>query len=57
LAVWEFEGVIKFGSNIPMKRQVQPDEIASAYVVLTSAHCSCNIMRQIVPIIGGYGRG
>jgi NAD(P)-dependent dehydrogenase (short-subunit alcohol dehydrogenase family) len=41
----------------PMKRPAQPEEIAPAYVFLASPQCSSYITGEILPIIGGYGRG
>lgn len=46
--------VAKFGSQTPMKRPAQPEEIAPAYVFLASPHCSSYITGEILPIIGGY---
>lgn len=48
------EDVSKFGSQVPMKRPAQPEEIAPAYVFLASSHCSSYITGEILPIIGGY---
>jgi NAD(P)-dependent dehydrogenase (short-subunit alcohol dehydrogenase family) len=48
------EEVSKFGSQAPMKRPAQPEEIAPAYVFLASPHCSSYITGEILPIIGGY---
>lgn len=49
--------VAKFGSDTPMKRPAQPEEIAPAYVFLASPHCSSYITGEILPIIGGYSGG
>jgi NAD(P)-dependent dehydrogenase (short-subunit alcohol dehydrogenase family) len=46
--------VSKFGSQAPMKRPAQPEEIAPAYVFLASPHCSSYITGEILPVIGGY---
>ena len=46
--------VAKFGSQVPMKRPAQPEEIAPAYVFLASEQCSSYITGEILPIIGGY---
>ena len=43
-----------FGSNTPMKRAAQPEEIAPAFVFLAAAVCSSYITGEILPIIGGY---
>jgi NAD(P)-dependent dehydrogenase (short-subunit alcohol dehydrogenase family) len=51
------EDVAEFGSQTPMKRPAQPEEIAPAYVFLASAQCSSYITGEILPIIGGYGSG
>ena len=48
------EDVAKFGSQTPMKRPAQPEEIAPAYVFFASSHCSSFITGEILPIIGGY---
>ncbi|MBX9458677.1 MAG: SDR family oxidoreductase [Rhizobium sp.] len=50
----EAEMVSKFGSQVPMKRPAQPEEIAPAYVFLGSEQCSSYITGEILPIIGGY---
>lgn len=50
----EAEDVSKFGSQVPMKRPAQPEEIAPAYVFLASRQCSSYITGEILPIIGGY---
>lgn len=49
--------VEKFGSDTPMKRPAQPEEIAPAYVFLASPQCSSYITGEILPIIGGYSGG
>jgi NAD(P)-dependent dehydrogenase (short-subunit alcohol dehydrogenase family) len=46
--------VSKFGSDVPMKRPAQPEEIAPAFVFLASAQCSSYITGEILPVIGGY---
>jgi NAD(P)-dependent dehydrogenase (short-subunit alcohol dehydrogenase family) len=51
------EHVAQFGAKTPMKRPAQPEEIAPAYVFLTSSHCSSYITGEILPIIGGYNGG
>jgi len=43
-----------FGSNSPMKRPAQPEEIAPAYVFLASPQMSSYITGEVLPIIGGY---
>ena len=47
--------VKSFGSDTPMKRTAQPEEIAPAYVFLVAPSCSSYITGEILPIIGGYG--
>jgi NAD(P)-dependent dehydrogenase (short-subunit alcohol dehydrogenase family) len=47
----------KFGSDTPMKRAAQPEEIAPAYVFLASPQCSSYITGEIIPVIGGYSGG
>ena len=53
----EEKDVRKFGSDTPMKRPAQLEEIAPAYVFLASPQCSCYITGEILPIIGGYSGG
>ena len=48
------EATSKFGSQTPMGRPAQPEEIAPAYVFLASAQCSSFITGEVLPIIGGY---
>jgi NAD(P)-dependent dehydrogenase (short-subunit alcohol dehydrogenase family) len=48
------EKVAKFGSQTPMKRPAQPEEIAPAFVFLASPQTSSYITGEILPIIGGY---
>jgi NAD(P)-dependent dehydrogenase (short-subunit alcohol dehydrogenase family) len=49
--------VAKFGSDTPMKRPAQPEEIAPAFVFLASPSCSSYITGEVLPIIGGYSGG
>ena len=51
------EGVATFGSETPMKRPAQPEEIAPAFVFLAAPTCSSYITGEILPIIGGYSGG
>ena len=53
----EAKDVSEFGSDVPMKRPAQPEEIAPAYVFLASPQCSSYITGEILPIIGGYSGG
>ncbi|SSC74083.1 unnamed protein product [Ciceribacter sp. T2.26MG-112.2] len=50
----EAEDVAKFGSQVPMKRPAQPEELAPAQVFLASPQCSSYISGEILPVIGGY---
>jgi len=50
----EAEDVSKFGSQTPMGRPAQPEEIAPAYVFLASPQMSSYITGEILPIVGGY---
>ena len=51
------EATSKFGSETPMKRPAQPEEIAPAFVFLAAPSCSSFITGEILPIIGGYSGG
>lgn len=48
------EDVGSFGSDTPMGRAAQPEEIAPAFVFLAAPVCSSYITGEIFPIIGGY---
>jgi NAD(P)-dependent dehydrogenase (short-subunit alcohol dehydrogenase family) len=48
------EKVKSFGSQTPMGRAAQPEEIAPAYVFLAAPSCASYITGEILPIIGGY---
>jgi NAD(P)-dependent dehydrogenase (short-subunit alcohol dehydrogenase family) len=49
--------VAEFGSDVPMGRPAQPEEIAPAYVFLAAPSCSSYITGEVLPIIGGYSGG
>jgi NAD(P)-dependent dehydrogenase (short-subunit alcohol dehydrogenase family) len=51
------ERVAKFGSDTPMKRPAQPEEITPAFVFLAAPSCSSYITGEVIPIIGGYSGG
>jgi NAD(P)-dependent dehydrogenase (short-subunit alcohol dehydrogenase family) len=51
------EKVKEFGSDTPMKRAAQPEEIAPAFVFLAAPSCSSYITGEILPVIGGYSGG
>jgi NAD(P)-dependent dehydrogenase (short-subunit alcohol dehydrogenase family) len=51
------KAVVKFGSDTPMKRPAQPEEIAPAFVFLAAPSCSSYITGEVLPIIGGYSGG
>jgi hypothetical protein len=51
------QAITKFGSDTPMKRPAQPEEIAPAFVFLAAPCCSSYITGEILPIIGGYSGG
>jgi NAD(P)-dependent dehydrogenase (short-subunit alcohol dehydrogenase family) len=51
------DAVSSFGSETPMKRPAQPEEIAPAFVFLAAPSCSSYITGEILPIIGGYTGG
>jgi NAD(P)-dependent dehydrogenase (short-subunit alcohol dehydrogenase family) len=44
-----------FGSDTPMKRAAQPEEIAPAFVFMAAPCCSSYVTGEVLPIIGGYG--
>ena len=50
----EADLVAKFGSQVPMKRPAQPEELAPAYVFLASPQTASYITGEILPVIGGY---
>lgn len=47
------EDVAKFGSETPMGRPAQPEEVAPAYVFLAAPSCASYISGAIVPVMGG----
>jgi NAD(P)-dependent dehydrogenase (short-subunit alcohol dehydrogenase family) len=47
------EKVEKFGSDVPMKRPAQPEEVAPAYVFLAAPVCSSYITGEVLPVLGG----
>jgi len=51
------EAVAKFGTDTPMKRPAQPEEIAPAFVFLAAPSCSSYLTGEILPIVGGYSGG
>jgi NAD(P)-dependent dehydrogenase (short-subunit alcohol dehydrogenase family) len=53
----EADHVSKFGSDVPMKRPAQPEEISPTYVFLASPVCSSYITGEVIPIIGGHKGG
>ena len=53
----ESKDIAAFGSQTPMGRPAQPEEIAPAYVFLASPQTSSYITGEVLPIIGGYSGG
>ena len=51
----EGKDVAEFGSQSPMKRPSQPEEIAPAFVFVAAPCCSSYITGEVPPIIGGHG--
>ena len=51
------EKIKTFGSDTPMMRAAQPEEIAPAFVFLAAPSCSSYITGEVLPIIGGYRGG
>jgi NAD(P)-dependent dehydrogenase (short-subunit alcohol dehydrogenase family) len=49
--------VAEFGSDVPMKRPAQPEEIAPAFVFLAAPSCSSYISGEVLPILGGQTVG
>jgi len=47
------EGVANFGSQSPMRRPAQPEEIAPAFVFLAAPSCSSFITGEILAVMGG----
>jgi NAD(P)-dependent dehydrogenase (short-subunit alcohol dehydrogenase family) len=47
------EKVAKFGSDVPMKRPAQPEEVAPAFVFLAAPTCSGYISGEVLPVLGG----
>ena len=47
------EQASQFGSQVPMKRPAQPEEIAPAYVFLAAPSDSSYITGEVLPILGG----
>ncbi|KAF5739849.1 hypothetical protein HS088_TW12G01060 [Tripterygium wilfordii] len=47
------EEVAHFGSETPMKRADQPNEVASCYVFLACNHCSSYMTGQVLHANGG----
>ena len=49
--------VAKFGSQTPMKRPAQPEELSPVYVFLAAPSCSSYITGEVIPVIGGHTGG
>jgi NAD(P)-dependent dehydrogenase (short-subunit alcohol dehydrogenase family) len=47
------EEVSEFGSDVPMKRPAQPEEVAPAFVFLAAPVCSSYITGEVLPVLGG----
>jgi NAD(P)-dependent dehydrogenase (short-subunit alcohol dehydrogenase family) len=47
------EEVAEFGSDVPMKRPAQPEEVAPAFVFLAAPVCSSYISGEVLPVLGG----
>jgi NAD(P)-dependent dehydrogenase (short-subunit alcohol dehydrogenase family) len=47
------KAVKKFGTENPMGRPAQPEELAPAYVFLAAPSCSSYITGAVLPVIGG----
>jgi len=51
------EKVAEFGSNVPMGRPAQPEELAPAYVFLASNADSSYITGTVLQVMGGETAG
>jgi NAD(P)-dependent dehydrogenase (short-subunit alcohol dehydrogenase family) len=51
------EEVAEFGSDVPMKRPAQPEEVAPAFVFLAAPSCSSYISGEVLPVLGGQTVG
>ena len=49
----EAKDVAKFGSDTPMKRPAQPEEIAPAYVYFASEIDSSYVTGEVLTLLGG----
>jgi len=49
--------VAEFGTQTPMKRPAQPEELSPLYVFLAAPSCSSYITGEVIPVIGGYSGG
>ncbi|MBR0556925.1 SDR family oxidoreductase [Ciceribacter sp. L1K23] len=49
----EADDVSTFGSQVPMKRPAQPEELAPAYVFLASPQMASYITGEVLPVVGG----
>jgi NAD(P)-dependent dehydrogenase (short-subunit alcohol dehydrogenase family) len=49
--------VAEFGSDVPMKRPAQPEELSPVYVFLAAPSCSSYITGEVIPVIGGQSGG
>jgi NAD(P)-dependent dehydrogenase (short-subunit alcohol dehydrogenase family) len=47
------ERVKDFGSDTPMKRAAQPEELAPAFVLMAAPSCCSYITGEILPVTGG----
>jgi len=48
------KSVSSFGSDSPMKRPAQPEELSPVYVFLAAPSCSSYITGEVIPVVGGY---
>jgi NAD(P)-dependent dehydrogenase (short-subunit alcohol dehydrogenase family) len=51
------KAVAKFGSDTPMKRPAQPEELSPVYVFLAAPSCSSYITGEVIPVVGGHKGG
>ena len=49
--------ITEFGSQVPMGRPAQPEELSPVYVFLAAPSCSSYITGEVIPVVGGHTGG